>query len=195
MPANVQASVPALLEGLKTAFWASVAGVGGALTLKFRDHAFGVRAPTDGEKPADEVTAGDLAAHLSNIHRGLVGGEDGSLISQIKLLRQDTNDRLDVLKAAQSEALAKLSEMGSKALVEALRDVIRDFNQKIGEQFGDNFKELNAAVGRLLVWQEQYRLHVEATVQKMEEVGRVSARATADYSQVVEQSTRLCQSG
>ena len=28
---NIQASVPALLGGLKTAFWASVAGVGGAL--------------------------------------------------------------------------------------------------------------------------------------------------------------------
>lgn len=28
---NIQASVPALLSGLKTAFWASVAGVGGAL--------------------------------------------------------------------------------------------------------------------------------------------------------------------
>ena len=31
---NIQASVPALLGGLKTAFWASVFGVGGALTLK-----------------------------------------------------------------------------------------------------------------------------------------------------------------
>jgi hypothetical protein len=31
---NIQASVPALLGGLKTAFWASVAGVGGALLLK-----------------------------------------------------------------------------------------------------------------------------------------------------------------
>jgi hypothetical protein len=34
---NIQASVPALLAGLKTAFWASVAGVGGALTIKFRE--------------------------------------------------------------------------------------------------------------------------------------------------------------
>jgi hypothetical protein len=32
--------------------------------------------------------------------------------------------------------------MGSKALVEALRDVIRDFNQNLTEQIGENFKEL-----------------------------------------------------
>src|SRR4051812_14857975 len=42
--ANVQASVPSLLNGMKTAFWASVAGVGGALTLKYRHYAFGTRA-------------------------------------------------------------------------------------------------------------------------------------------------------
>jgi hypothetical protein len=185
---NIQASVPNLLAGLKTAFWASVAGVGGALTLKFRDHAIGVRAPADAANSADEVTAADLATHLGNIHRALIGGEDGSLISQVKLSRQDTNDRLDALRAAQTEALAKLSEMGSKALVEALRDVIRDFNQKISEQFGDNFKELNVAVGRLLTWQEQYQQQVEATVQKLDEVGRITAKATADYARVVEQS-------
>lgn len=33
---NIQASIPMLLGGLKTAFWASVVGVGGALTIKFR---------------------------------------------------------------------------------------------------------------------------------------------------------------
>ena len=33
---NIQASVPDLLSGLKTAFWGSVAGVGAALSLKFR---------------------------------------------------------------------------------------------------------------------------------------------------------------
>jgi hypothetical protein len=185
---NVQASVPALLEGLKTAFWASVAGVGGALSLKFRDHIFGVPDAGNGGKAADEVTAADLNANLHHIHRALAGGEEGSLISQVKLSRQDVNDRLDALKSAQTEALAKLSEMGSKALVEALRDVIRDFNQKITEQFGDNFKELNAAVGRLLVWQEQYRGQVEATVSQIDEVGRIASKATTDYARVVEQS-------
>jgi hypothetical protein len=100
--ANVQASVPALLAGLKTAFWASVAGVCGALSLKFRDHIFSVRSagePT-GAPAADEVTAAHIASHLVSIQRGLVGGEEGSLISQLKLSRQDTNDRLDALRVA-----------------------------------------------------------------------------------------------
>jgi uncharacterized coiled-coil DUF342 family protein len=185
---NVQASVPGLLESLKTAFWASVIGVGGALTLKFRDYLFGAPSQHSGGN-VDDVTAADLHAQLGNIHMAVAGREEGSLISQMKLSRQDTNDRLDALRAAQTEALAKLSEMGSKALVEALRDVIRDFNQKITEQFGDNFKELNVAVGRLLIWQEQYQAHVETTAQKIDEIGRVAAKATADYAHVVEQSS------
>lgn len=57
---NIQASVPALLGGLKTAFWASVAGVGGALLLKFR-HQFFDRAVVEGTGEKGEVTGADLA--------------------------------------------------------------------------------------------------------------------------------------
>lgn len=162
-------------------------GVGGALTLKFRDYFIGPRDRED-QQQTEDVTATDLVNRLGHIHRALVGAEEGSLISQLKLSRQDTNDRLDSLKAAQVEALAKLSEMSSKTLVEALRDVIKDFNQKISEQFGDNFKDLNSAVGRLLVWQEQYKSYVESTVARLDEIGRLTSRATSDYARMVEQS-------
>ncbi len=185
---NIQASVPELLTGLKTAFWASVLGVGGALSLKFRDFFLGVR-KASGDTPApDEITAADLANHLISIQRALAGSEEGSLISQLKLSRQDANDRLDALKAAQVEALAKLSEMGSKALVEALRDVIKDFNAKISEQFGDNFKELNTAVARLLTWQDQYKEYMETTAQRLDATSSLMTKATSDYSHLVEKS-------
>jgi hypothetical protein len=39
---DIQGSVPELVNGIKTAFWASVAGVGGALLLK--GAASGIRA-------------------------------------------------------------------------------------------------------------------------------------------------------
>lgn len=39
--ANIQSSVPALLSGLKTAFWASVVGVFFALTIKLREQLVG----------------------------------------------------------------------------------------------------------------------------------------------------------
>src|SRR5258708_15664606 len=112
---NIQASVPALLGGLKTAFWASVAGVGGALLLKFR-HQFFDRTAVEGTGENGEVTGADLARLLSGIQTALVGNEETSLITQIKLMRSDTNDRLDALKVAQLQALQELSKMGSQAL-------------------------------------------------------------------------------
>ncbi len=191
--ANIQASVPALLSGLKTAFWASVVGVFSALTIKLREQVFGV--PHKGTSLApNDVTAADIHKQLVEIHRGLVGSEDGSLISQLKLSRQDTNDRLDELKKAQIEALSKLSDMGSRALVEALRNVIQDFNQKISEQFGDNFKELNSAVGKLLVWQQQYQAFVESSSNELDTIIGLTQKATADYSRMVQEASAFSQS-
>ena len=64
---------------------------------------------------------------------------------------------MDGLRRSQAEFMAKMAENNSKALIQALQEVIRDFNTKISEQFGDNFNQLNSAVGQLLVWQERYR--------------------------------------
>jgi hypothetical protein len=184
---NIQASVPSLLGGLKTAFWASVAGVGGALLLKFR-HQFFDHSIVEGTGENGEVTGADLARLLSGIQTALIGNEETSLITQIKLMRSDTNDRLDALKAAQIQALQELSKMGSQALVEALRDVIKDFNTKITEQFGDNFKALNAAVGQLLIWQERYRLHIEASEASFESLITLMGKTASDYSSLVSNS-------
>ena len=145
--ADIQGSVPSLLNGLKTAFVSSAPGIFCALTLKGREYIWGVQSAANNAELTVDATAADIVNQLRRVTAALAGNEEGSLISHIKLSRQDSNDRLDALKAAQTEALAKLSELGSKALVEALRDVIRDFNQKLTEQFGENFKQLNSAVG------------------------------------------------
>jgi ABC-type transporter Mla subunit MlaD len=154
------------------------------LLLKFR-HYFLHREQADGSGEHGEVTAEDLAILLRGIQTALVGGEETSLITQIKLLRQDTNDGFGALKQAQLQALEKLSAMGSQALVEALRDVIKDFNAKITEQFGDNFKELNEAVGRLLVWQNNYRAHIETVEAKVESLVGSMAKASDSYDALV----------
>jgi DNA anti-recombination protein RmuC len=190
---NIQASVPDLLEGLKTAFWASVAGVGGALVIKLRHFFVMTTQKAVGTGIDGEVTATDLAQILQSIQQALVGNDDSTLVSQLKLSRQDTNDRLDALKKAQQEALLKLSEMGSKALVEALRDVITDFNNKITEQFGDNFKQLNEAVGKLLVWQEQYKEHIEEMTENHLEIVDSMAIASDNYSELVNKADTFTQ--
>jgi ABC-type transporter Mla subunit MlaD len=50
-----------------------------------------------------------------------------------------------------------LSKSATEQVIEALNAVIKDFNQKLTEQFGENFKELNSAVLKLVQWQENYK--------------------------------------
>ena len=50
-----------------------------------------------------------------------------------------------------------ISKAFSEAIIEELKAVIREFNQKISEQFGENFKQLNKAVGKLVEWQNNYK--------------------------------------
>lgn len=191
--ANIQASVPSLLAGLKTAFWASVFGVGGALTLKVRHFLSGIPQEVSGSGADGEITASDLAKLLQGIQQALVGNDDSTLVSQLKLSRQDINDRLDALKKSQQESLSKLGEMGSKALIEALRDVIRDFNAKLTEQFGDNFKQLNEAVGKLLVWQNQYTTHIETMTDRHIKIVASMTVASDNYAQLVDKAGTFTQ--
>lgn len=185
---NIQSSVPELLNGLKTAFWASVFGVGGALTIKFRHYFFGIQNQIEGSGADGDVTVDDIVISLREIRQALVGGEEATLISQLKLLRQDSNDKLDALKHAQQDALLKLTEMSSKTLVEALRDVIKDFNAKITEQFGDNFSQLNEAVGKLLVWQEQYKQLIQVATEQSNNAASAMQAASVNYAALVGKS-------
>lgn len=54
-----------------------------------------------------------------------------------------------------------LSKSATEQVIDALNSVIKDFNQKLTEQFGKNFEELNNAVYALVEWQENYRIQIQ----------------------------------
>lgn len=140
---NIQEGIPALLGSLKTAFWASVFGIAGALVIKIR-----------------LLFLKEELDYDEDFNRSLLSFNQ-KLLEEISLLRQENNAHLKILAEAQKEALEKLAKSSSEELVKALGDVIRDFNTKINEQFGDNFKQLNEAVGGLLEWQKRYKSYIE----------------------------------
>jgi len=220
---NVQASVPALLTGLKTAFWASVFGVGAAVQIKLREFYFGTGAARD----EDETPAENPVALLVAIRDALAGPGDSSLLSQMKLARQDTNDRLlsqlrmarsdsnerldamragidalraaqekgtqsiEGLRAAQNEALRQLAAQASHTLVEALRKVVLSFNDKVAAQFGENYRDLNAAVTQLLAWQNKYRETIEAMTRRLDDTARVVGYVASDMGKISDASAQI----
>jgi hypothetical protein len=168
---DVQGSIPALLDGLKTAFWSSIAGIGGAVLIKLKHL---VRARRSDE---DEAAGGATIDDLANLLREL-----------------NTNDRLDALKRSLDGFLANAAENNSQALANALHEVIRDFNVKLNEQFGENFKRLNEAAEKILVWGDRYNGLVdkaEAFSGIAEEIGNLSSGLDRQREQVQEATASL----
>ena len=86
---------------------------------------------------------------------------------------RQTNDAL-------GKALDKISKGASREIIDALNETIKRFNEDLTQQFGDNFRQLNAACKSLVQWQEQHRESVEATHKQLQ--GAVAALSQTEKS-------------
>jgi ABC-type transporter Mla subunit MlaD len=175
---NVQESVPELLDGIKTAFFSSVFGVSGALYLRFLQGRKKPAAPSSVED-IKVASLDDVVTAVVALRDGLVGDEQGTLLTQIKLQRQESKDKLDELVREFQNFAKHMAENNQKALIEALKTVIADFNAKLTEQFGENFKQLNSAVEKLVVWQQQYKEELDQ-LKSYQEKSASDFRSAAD---------------
>ncbi|PWI34737.1 hypothetical protein DI392_00170 [Vibrio albus] len=233
-PNNITESIPALLEGLKTAFLTSLFGMFFSILFK------GVEGIAEKKGEAEIVNVGpeeiysvmtqqlstiqdlkgstdklvvsvqglDDMAEASNkqlalneeLLRAVKGEEDASLTSQIRNMRTDINDasrnvskHFETQETRHEQFQEKLwselklfgellSKSATEQVINALKDVITDFNNNLTEQFGDNFKRLDESVKKLVDWQENYRVQLE-DMQKKYQLG-VDAISSTEQSVV-----------
>jgi DNA anti-recombination protein RmuC len=196
-PSDVKYSIPRLLGGIRTSFWASVAGIFWALTIKARIVIWG-DAPLRGTGSNQQgATLNDVAEYLARLNSALAGSEDSTLLGQVKLLRSDSNYRLDRLNATFESYSEKIAEANSRALMQALQSVVHDFNAQVNDQFGENFKHLNAAVEKLVTWQAHYAEQLSALIAQETETRQSMADAATRFNDVVRRSqefTEIAQS-
>ena len=184
---DVKSSVPHLLQGIRTSFWASVAGIGFALTIKLRHILFGEAAASPGAAETG-ASVDDLLVELQRLNQAVSGTDDKGLLGQLRAAREESNTRLDRLTAAFETYAEKVAESNSKSLIKALQEVIRDFNAKINEQFGENFKELNAAVGKLVAWQAGHEEQLEALIVQETATRKNMTEASLRYAELINKS-------
>mgnify|MGYP000025746059 FL=1 len=205
---DIDGSIGLLLAGLKTAFITSLVGMTASIVFKVLGafSAFNQSEEADlQDVGADDVyrainEQGRLMLEsslvqqelLTDLKRAIVGGEDDTLVSQVKLLRGDMNDnhkttkamdeRLAVIQTVSVEQQKVFQQFSDKLwlrlqdvadtiaksateeVIKALKDVITDFNNNLIEQFGDNFKALDESVKKLVVWQDNYGHQVDEMV-------------------------------
>jgi len=183
-------SIPSLLGGMKTAFIGSLFGVLGALIIRWK-HYGRKDDEISAENNSREATTTDLVIAIQSLQKGLVGSEEGTLLTQIKLQRQEANDQLSKLRDSFDKFATHMVENNQKAIIEALENVIKDFNQKLTEQFGENFKQLNSAVGALLTWQQQYKEELELVKMSQQQTALDMKIAVDSFSQLVERSSEF----
>jgi len=147
------------------------------------------RLPASGAQEGSTVD--DLARLLVQLNRSIAGGDDSSLLSQAKLLRADTSDRIDRLTEAFDGYAENIAATNSKALVSALSEVVREFNVKINEQFGDNFMQLNSGVERLVSWQAQYENQLDDLIKQETATRESMAEAALRFTDIVNTSSEF----
>lgn len=184
--AKIETSIGPLLEGLKTAFITSLLGMLLSIVFKVLVTAGLFNKPDEYGVTEEQVGALELyevmkqqVEGIQQLKQSISESDESSLIGQLKLLRSDVNDNHKAGERQLSEAaknqeerflsfqdnlwnkLQEFADMLSKSateqVIEALNQVIRDFNDNLTEQFGENFKQLNEAVHELVDWQENYR--------------------------------------
>ena len=185
---SIEESVPQLLEGLKTAFWTSIAGLLGALSIKFRYAVASMRIRAHRESKMT-ATMDDLAWHLEQIANA-VGKEDGShwqawAQAQAVQEAQRHEQLIETLTGYQTQ----MTEANRLALEQAISHVMREFNTRIEEQYGDNFKKLNDAVGQMRSWQDENKAQIEALIQTNERCAKTSEIAADSFEKLITQTS------
>lgn len=182
---NIQDSIEDLLDGLKTAFITSLVGMALSIALKALDTWWFAPARAQAavvESVTPEHIYGAMTRQvelLEALGQSLTGNEEGSVAGQLKLLRTDISDfrnnigrDREVFEKKLFEHMDRFGEMLAKsateAVIDALRQVIQDFNKHLVEQFGDNFKALDESVKKLVDWQAEYKAHLEAFEERIE---------------------------
>jgi flagellar hook-basal body complex protein FliE len=180
---SVVDSVPKLLDGLKTAFVTSIVGMGLAILLSI------IQKNRSGGGAENEITA------LNNISKKLeklnsidtniksLSSNISSVKDELKINQKDLfeflKEKLSEIDNSLKEAVQTLSKGATEEIIKALQDVIKDFNNNLTEQFGDNFKQLNEAVLKMIEWQNTYK----NSVQEFEKQLKITAENTNESHQ------------
>jgi len=189
-PSDMKHSIDTILIGLKTAFFTSIAGMGTALFLSIFQKLFNrdmddsdnqdkllaeisnklnYLVKLDNSQDTDKIVVElqklravnsdnrDETRKITTIINELKENsskENQALISILNINFNKMNHSLEI-------AIEKLSKGATEEIINALKQVIEEFNQELQTQFGENFVKLNDSVINLVQWQNNYKSHIE----------------------------------
>ena len=142
-----------------------------------------------------KITKDEQKNSNAQLIKALTGEGETTLVTQLQKLRTSTQDGFSDLRNAFTAFADKIAEDNTAALIEALENVMRDFNTKINEQFGENFKHLNEGVGKMLEWQDNYKEQVETAADLLKKSSESIQKVDESMTQIAGASGELVTAG
>lgn len=172
--ADIEASVPLMIDGLGVAVWSSVTGILGALSIRLRNAIGSIRTASDSEHQQATVT--DLNNAIVALNENLDQLRKENRADTTSLLESNTQYREDMVSA------------NTAALTRAIETVMTDFNSRIEVQYGENFQRFNESLGQLLQWQQSYSAQLDDMLKAQQASLQVIKHASESYEQMIEHS-------
>jgi len=178
---QIDRSIPDLLSGLKFAFTSSVFGIFFSLVYRTWFPLLKEEREIANASIEDIIREQHKLFELqnefntksfhqfSNIEKALVGDGDSTLLTQIQKLRTTFSDKQEELIKEFREFANNMAKNNMDALTSAIQNLITDFNKKITDEFGENFKQLNFAVEKMVEWQQNYKEQVAAMISQLDQ--------------------------
>lgn len=185
---HIENNLGTLIDGIKTAFIPSAFAISIALLWKLIGIIF---LKSQNQAGISGATIDDLIQKQNEqIHllKEIFEKKDSLLFESLDLIRKEVVMGFRDMKDSFNQFAEKIAENNSKALIEALEEVMRDFNAKINEQFGENFKHLNEAVGKLLGWQNSYAYELDKKITFFQTLQEQLSQQVKYYNQILENS-------
>jgi len=194
-PEDITASIPKLINGLQTAFITSIAGLLANLILRIAPSIYGFKEEVKGKKSDDIVE--QMVESLNRVANSISGDGDSTMVTQLQKIRTTNSDGFDTMNKSFEDFAEKMVADNAQSLIDALTQVMEDFNTKINEQFGENFKRLNEAVGSMVEWQKEYKTHVETLTSQFTNVTKnieqidKSLKSTAESNDTIFETNEI----
>ena len=137
---NIESSVPSLLDGLKIAFVTSITGLVISIIVKIFPEFWKLPKIVSDDNVEKELLSSLIEMNNStksfknsiiDLTKSISGDSETSLSTQLLKLRDSNNSGFESMNASFKEFADKVVADNTQSLIDALTDVMKDFNSKI----------------------------------------------------------------
>lgn len=159
---QIDASIPQLLEGLKTAFLTSIAGMLSSLLLRLAPGFYGIKKEVENK---EEITDKQLFEVLEHIEKNTQPATSRELIQEIKRSNEQLGNNFQTLNANLEKMTSREINFNTEALSNSLQAVISRLDNNISKQINQTILKIHDIQEQQL----QYMMRSQEFTQAMQE--------------------------